>query len=70
MSIGIRVRNAHIVHMVNSIQFLSDELYTALTLPSLIFALYRSETDSPSLEFAHSPIFLLNLLYMIQLDQF
>ena len=32
-------------------------LYTALNLPSLIFALYKSDTDSPSLEFAHSPIF-------------
>ena len=33
-------------------------LYTALNLPSLIFALYKSETDLPSLEFADSPIFL------------
>ena len=31
-------------------------LYTALNSPSLIFTLLRSETDSPSLEFALSPI--------------
>ena len=31
-------------------------LYTALNSPSLIFPLWRSETESPSLEFAHSPI--------------
>ena len=56
-------RGALLVHL----QF----LYTALNLPSLIFALvYRSETDSPSLEFTHSPIFLLNLLHIIQLAQF
>ena len=35
----------------------NDILYTALNSPSLIFAVWRSETDSPSLEFAHSPIF-------------
>ena len=35
-------------------------LYTALNSPSLIFALYKSETDSPSLEFARSHIFLHN----------
>ena len=35
-------------------------LYTALNLPSLIFAQKRYEIDLPSLEFAHSPIFLHN----------
>ena len=47
-------------------------LYTALSLnsPSLIFALWRSETDSPSLEFAPSPIFLHNPLPIIELAQF
>ena len=45
-------------------------LYTALNLPSLFFALWRSETDSPSFEFAHSPIFLHNPLKMIELAQF
>ena len=43
-------------------------LYTALNSPSLIFALLRSETDSPCLEFAHSPVFLHNPL--IKLAQF
>ena len=33
-------------------------LYTALNWPSLIFALYKSETDSPSLESANSVYFL------------
>ena len=33
-------------------------LYTALNSPSLIFALWRSEADSPSLELAHTPVFL------------
>ena len=37
-------------------------LYTAWNSPSHIFALWRPETDSPSLEIAHSPIFL-NILY-------
>ena len=32
-------------------------LYTAWNSLSLIFALWRPETDSPSLEIAHSPIF-------------
>ena len=45
-------------------------LYTALNSPSLIFALYRSETDSPSLEFTHSPILVHYPLYIIQLAQF
>ena len=40
------------------------EVYTALNSPSLIFALKRSETDSPSLEFAHLQIFLHNPLYI------
>ena len=43
-------------------------LYTALNSPSLIFALWRSETDSPSLEFSKSTIFLHNPLYIIELD--
>ena len=34
------------------------------------FALYNSETDLPSLEFANSPIFLYKPLYIIQLAQF
>ena len=45
-------------------------LYTALNSPSLIFALKRCNTHSPSLEFAHSQIFLHIPLYRIQLAQF
>ena len=45
-------------------------LYTAFNSPSLIFSLLRSETDLPSLEFAHSPVFLHNPLYIIKLAQF
>ena len=45
-------------------------LYTALNSPSLIFALYQSETDSPILEFAHSPISLHNPVNIIELVQF
>ena len=45
-------------------------LYTDLNSPSLIFALQRSETDLPSLEFAHSQVLFPNPLYRIQLDQF
>ena len=45
-------------------------LYTALISPSLIFALQRSETDSPILEFALSSILLYNLLCKIQFAQF
>ena len=45
-------------------------LYTALNLPSLIFALKRCETDSPGLELAHTPVFLHNPFYTIQLTQF
>ena len=45
-------------------------LYTALNSPSLIFALYRSKTDSPSLEFAQSQIFLHNHFQIVQLAQF
>ena len=33
-------------------------LYTYLNSPSRIFALWRSENDSPSLEYDHSRIFL------------
>ena len=43
-------------------------LYTALNSPSFIFALKRSVTDSPSLEFAQPPI-LCNI-HVIQLAQF
>ena len=39
-------------------------LYTALNVLSLILTLQRSETDSPSLKFAHSPILLHKSLYM------
>ena len=45
-------------------------LYTALNSPSLIFALWRSETDAPSLAFAHTQIFLHKPLYTIQLAHF
>ena len=41
-------------------------MFTALKSPSLIFALWRSETYSPSLEFAHTPIFLHNPSYTVQ----
>ena len=37
-------------------------LYTALNSPSLIFDQRRSETGSPSLEFAHTPVFFHNPL--------
>ena len=47
-----------------------EVLYTALNSPSLIFALKRPETDSPSLAFAQSPIFFQKPLYIIQLAQF
>ena len=47
-------------------------LYTVLNSPSIIFILKRSETDLSSFEFARSPIFLYNQLYMyiIRLGQF
>ena len=45
-------------------------LYTALNSPSLIFALWRSEIDSPSLEFVHTQNILQNPFYTIQLAQF
>ena len=45
-----------------TVTFILKILYTALNSRSLIFALWRSETDSPSLEFAHSLIFLHNPL--------
>ena len=45
-------------------------LYTALNLPSLMFALHRSENDTPSLEFALSPILFQNPLCIIQLPSF
>ena len=40
-------------------------LYKALNSPNLIFAPWRSETDSPSLEFAHPSIFFYNPWYII-----
>ena len=46
----------------NSMHF--NILYTALNSPSLIFALSKSETDSPSSEFAHPSIFLHNPLHI------
>ena len=43
-----------------------EVLYIAFNSSSLIFALKRPETDSPSLEIAHSPIFFQKPLYIIQ----
>ena len=51
----------HILKMVTNI------LYTALNSPSLIFALMTSETDSPSVEFAHFPVLSKKPLYIIPL---
>ena len=51
-------------------KYKNNILYTALNSPSLIFALWRSETYSTILEFAHTPVFLYNPLYTIQLAQF
>ena len=51
-------------------RLLDYKLYTTLNSPCRIFALKISETDSPSLEFAHSPVFLYNPLYILQLAQF
>ena len=39
-------------------------------LPVLLSPYERSETDSPSLEFAHSPIFVHNPLYIIEYAKF
>ena len=41
-------------------------LYAALNSPSLIFALVTSETDSPSLDFAHFSVLFKKPLYIIQ----
>ena len=50
--------------------YILDILYTAFNSPSLIFALQRSGTDSPSLEFTHHPISLHKPLYKIKLAKF
>ena len=45
---------------------ITEILYTALNLPSLISVLYKSEIDSQRLEFTPSPIFLHNPLHLIK----
>ena len=46
-----------------------EMLCTTLNSPSIIFAQYKSETDSPSLEFAHCPIsYIIFRIFFSQLN--